>query len=122
MKPIHWALVINLGFAVACGGSSSSGGSTGGASGSSHFDKAKFASACSALCQKENTCNNAGIDCTGNCNATADQVAQAFAQSGANTGSCDIDRLETAEQDCAAGTCDALSSCEKMLDQICPKM
>jgi len=119
MKLIYWALAINLGLAVACGGSSS--GSSAG-NGSSNFDKAKFASACSALCQKENTCNNAGIDCTGDCNMTADQVAQAFSQVSGDTGGCDIDRLESAEQSCASGSCDALSSCEKMLDQICPKM
>jgi len=119
MKLMGWVFAVNFVFAVGCGGSSSSGGT---GSGSSNFDKAKFASACSALCEKENSCNSAGIDCAGDCSATADQVAQAFAQSGASSGSCDIDRLEAAEQDCGAGSCDALASCEMMLDQICPKM
>jgi hypothetical protein len=113
-------LIFCISLIGACGGGSSSndnGGSNGASGG--NFDAAKFESACEALCNKENTCENAMIDCKGNCMATTSEVQKAFAQV-SDTGKCHLDDMEAKQQECAKGSCDALDACEKAAEQLCP--
>lgn len=128
MKSIYGVIgILSLVFA-GCGGSGdddssgssggkggSSGGTAGQAAGSTNPDVQKLIDACVTICDKENSCANLSIDCTGECNTSFQNVSQVPA----STTSCDVDAFEAKAQDCANGDCSALSDCESQLDTIC---